>query len=139
MEAVGARRGVSPLIATVILIGITIIGGALVYAYFDRSMDTLAALGEGVFVRATSVDLGAAGKLVYIEIVNNHEQEAVVTGIIAIDQEGTRTPIELANPLTVAPGSKASITELVPANTEVVIVEYTVNGSQMFSEPITVG
>lgn len=139
MGAARARRGVSPLIATVILIGITVIGGALVYAYFNKSVDTMAALGEDVFVWATAVDLGATGKLVYIEIINNHEQDAVVTGIIAVDQAGTETPIALTNPLTVAPGGKASIAELVPANTEVVIVEYTVNGSTLLSEPITIG
>jgi len=137
-QAGRARRGLSPLIAAIILIGITLVGGAMVYAYFNKSMDTVAALGEGLFVKATSADLGAAGKLVHIEAINNYGEAVDVTALIAIDEAGNQNRIQLQTTITINPGDRATITEIVPANTKVVIVEYQVNGQTLLSDPIEV-
>lgn len=133
------RRGLSPLIAAIILIGITLVGGAMVYAYFNKSMDTVAALGEGLFVKATSADLGAAGKLVHVEAVNNYGDPVQITAVIAVDDAGNQNRIALQTPIEVAPGDRATVTEVVPANTIVVILEYQVGGQTLLSDPVEIG
>lgn len=133
-----SRRGLSPLIAAIILIGITLVGGAMVYTYFNRSMDTVATLAEGLFVKATTADLGAAGKLIHVEAINNYYEQIEITGIIAVDAAGNENRIALQNPIQVNPGERATITEVVPAETVVVIVEYTVNGQTLLSDPVEV-
>ncbi len=133
-----ARRGLSPLIAAIILIGITLVGGALVYAYFNQSLDTVASLGEGLFVKATSADLGAAGKLVHVEAINNYRDPVQITALIVVDDAGNQNRIALQTPIEVEAGGKATITEVVPSNTVVVVVEYQVNGQTLLSDPIEV-
>ncbi len=135
---VAARKGLSPLIAAVILIGITLVGGALVYAYFNQSLDAVASLGEGLFVKATSADIGAAGKLVHVEAINNYRDPVQITALIVVDDTGNQSRIDLQTPIEVAAGGKATITEVVPSNTVVVVVEYNVNGQTLLSDPIEV-
>ena len=55
-----ARRGISPLIATIILIAITVIGGALVYTIF---LSTASSATGGVSVQLSGVTLSASNGL----------------------------------------------------------------------------
>ena len=70
MRAVNDRRGISPLIATIILISVCVAGGLLIYSVFFSTAGTLTAKGE---LTVESIDLvkDTDGSVVFTITIKN--------------------------------------------------------------------
>lgn len=139
MQGRGTRKGLSPLIASVILITITIVGGLLVYQYFQVSSESLIAAGETVFLRTSYTVLNDGSKLVYIEATNGYRKPITVLDVQYYDAQGIEVAAGLQLNVTVKPGGKTTITTVVPANTVAVAIVYSVDGEVLVSEPVQLG
>jgi flagellin-like protein len=139
MRARLARRGLSPLIATVVLISATVVGGLLVYNYFQRSMDTVAATSATLALSVRSEYLTGTTKLVYIEATNLHDVPVNVTAVWVVDQNGGHTQLAPTDvkgiPAVIEPGAKATIIAKVPSTAASVYLEYQAGGQTLYTQP----
>ncbi len=139
------RKGLSPLVATVILISVTVLGGLMIYTYFQDSVDTMQGLSERVITTVTLVDAGVS-KLAHIEAVNGYKGDIAITGVLGIYPNGTQVRLPVVDPatgntvtvlnVTLPPGEKTSLTAVVadPA-IAAVTVEYSFQGQTLIGEP----
>jgi flagellin-like protein len=133
------RRGLSPLIATVVLISATIVGGVLIYNYFQESVAQLRQLGENVVVSVNSVFLNETSRMVYIKVTNAFAQPVTITGVKAFKGDGSTSLVGLQAPQRIEPGGVASLTIVLDetaARTVAVSVVYQVDGETLESEPV---
>ncbi|MCE4599139.1 MAG: hypothetical protein F7C81_02965 [Desulfurococcales archaeon] len=137
-----ARKGLSPLVATVVLISATVIGGMLIYNYFQDSVGRLQGMGENLVVTARSMYITDTTRLVYIEATNNYDKPVLLTGVKGFFTNGTTTNITVQGqlPLTMKPGDKISINAIVD-NPDVIAVSlvYQVDGREATTEPVKIG
>ena len=133
------RRGLSPLIATVILIAVTIVGGVLVYQYFQSSSEVLISAGETVFLRVNDIPVTVDTRLVYIEVTNGYGEPITLTDVVYYGSAGSLTPLNLNLASVVEPGGKYTVTVTVPADAVAVAVKYIVDGRELVSEPMRLG
>jgi len=98
-------KAISPLIATIILIAITIAGGLIVYALFTSTAGVASSKGQ---VAIESQDLVKAGDAVIFTITVKSSGSKPATNVtITLDGEA---PKKLA-PITLQPGQSISYTE----------------------------
>ena len=132
-------RGMSPLVATVVLISATVVGGLLVYNYFQQSVDTVAATSATLALTVRSDYLTASTRLVYIEAVNFYDLPVNVTGVWIVGSDGSHFKLPASSvkgvPAVIEPGEKASIIATVPANAAAVYLEYTVGDQRLMTQP----
>jgi len=140
---VGARRGLSPLVAAVVLISATIVGGMLVYQYFQNSIQKAQALANGITIAADAIPLDSNTTLVYVTVTNNYDKPVQVTGAIGVLADGSSSRLQPVNgttlPVTVAPGDKTTVTFTSASNIKAVSIEYVVDGVTHTSEPARIG
>jgi flagellin-like protein len=138
-----ARRGLSPLIAAVVLISATIVGGMLVYQYFQNSMNKAQALAQGVSISADTIPLTANKSLITVTVVNNYDKPIQVKGANGIDTNGNTTQLTpsagTSLPVTVEPGGKTTLTFTSQDTIKAVTITYSVDGVTHQSEPARVG
>ncbi len=139
MAGARARRGLSPLIASVILIAITIVGGLLVYQYFQVSSESLIAAGETVFLRVSTVPLDAVNVLVYVEATNGYMEPITIIDMQYYDATGAAVPLNQQLNIVVEPGGKATVTAVIPSDAVAVSIVYSVGGEVLVSEPVKIG
>jgi flagellin-like protein len=135
MAGRAGRRALSPLIASVILIAVTIVGGLLVYQYFQRSSEALIAAGETMFIKVSDVLVDANNRLVYIEVTNGYDNIVTILDAAYFDAQGNRVDLGLNINAQVEPGGKYTITAVVPSNAVAVAVVYSVDGEILVTEP----
>lgn len=121
------RKGLSPLVATLVLIAFTVIGGMLVYEYFARTSETIMSSGDQLIVTAYRSALNSTRALVQVDVVNGFRNDVTISGIYYLGRNGellqARTVGEGAG-TALAPGAKHSYVLIVPAEAKVVIIEY---------------
>ncbi len=138
-----SRRGLSPLIAAVVLISATIVGGMLVYQYFQNTMNKAQTMAEGIAVTASTLPLSSNTTLVHITVMNNYNQPVTIesaSGILANASTIALTPASGQKlPVTIPAGGKTTlifvVNNTVPA---AVVVHYEVNGQTYQSDPVQV-
>jgi len=133
------RKGLSPLIATVVLISATIVGGVLIYNYFQESVAQLRQLGENVVVSVNSVFLNETSRMIYVKVTNAFSQPIVVSGVKAFKSDGTVSSVGLQTPQRIEPGGVASLTIVLDESTTrtvAVSIVYQVDGETLESEPV---
>ncbi|WP_048816826.1 archaellin/type IV pilin N-terminal domain-containing protein [Caldisphaera lagunensis] len=91
------RKALSNLIGTIILISATLIGGVLVYNYFQKSMTTMENMGQNVFIMANSQIINSNSQIIYIKITNNMQGQIKIIGIYGIYQNGTQENLTLTS------------------------------------------
>ena len=134
-----SRKGLSPLVAAVLLISATVVGGMLVYNYFQTTMDKLATSTEALQVNVRSTPI-SGGKLVYIEISSLLDNQARINQIVFLDESGAAIPNSTVDiNKTVDPNEKITLIEQAPLDASYLYITYTVNGDSMVSEPIQIG
>jgi len=103
-KTLGKRlKGVSPLIATLILIAITIVGGILVYHVFFSTASAISTNGN---VQIESANIYSGPNIMVLEIKNTGAI-AVENMSIAVYQSGKNAPILTGNITTpLAPGQE---------------------------------
>jgi len=84
------RRGISPLIATIILIAITVAGGLLVYSAFFSTAGVLSAKGQ-VAVENVKLVKETDGKVYFAITIKNTGNKPVSGLNVTLDGEATAT------------------------------------------------
>jgi hypothetical protein len=143
--AVAGRRsrssvGISALVATIILIALTVLGGVLIWAYFQRTAGGLIAAGERLDVQAVPLVSGT-WKLVDMKMTNLHSVPVTLNSINVIYplRDGTPTKASVwpsasaagaaltppPNPPTLNPNQYVGVTIKVLINATTIEVVYT--------------
>lgn len=129
----GSRRGLSPLIATVVLISATIVGGMLVYNYFQKSFSSVTARSGALEISATAEYLNQSSKLVHLVIYNTYNTPINITKIKGIESSGVSTTVNLIGSesihILIPSGGKYSTILVVPNTTVAIYVNYKIVGS----------
>jgi len=122
MRLINDRRGISPLIATIILISVCVAGGLLIYSVFFSTAGTLTAKGE-LTVEAIDLVKDTEGNIVFTITIKNtgnkpiHASDAnrlvITLGSDTIKLDGTTTQKSTGNPYPDAgnlqPGQSISV------------------------------
>ncbi|MEB3844715.1 MAG: hypothetical protein LRS48_03430 [Desulfurococcales archaeon] len=139
-----SRRGLSPLIAAVVLISATIVGGMLVYQYFQSSLGRAQAMAQGLAVTASSMPLNSNTTLIEVSILNNYNKPVTITGVTGILANASTVTLKPASgqelPVQLNPGEKNTI--ILVSNQTVpraVVVHYSVDGVEHQSDPVQLG
>lgn len=130
------RKAISPLIATIILIAITVVGGLLIYSIFYSTSGTLGAKGQ---VTVESVDLvkQTDGSITFSITIKNTGNKPVVALTAKLANEDAQAlkvagnPVSATNPLQ--PGQSA-ILVYAPAGSYIVGNNYNVVIEAEFSD-----
>jgi flagellin-like protein len=142
LQKINGRKGLSPLVAAVVLISATIVGGMLVYQYFQNSMGKAQAMAEGLTISADTIPLSSGKTLVYVTVINNYDKPVKITGAQALDQNGTQVTLTPTNssslPTTLEAGGKTTIIFTADTIPKAIAVTYVVDGTQHVSEPVQV-
>lgn len=134
------RRGLSPLIASVLLISATVLGGMLVYHYFQDSFTKIKGLSEDVVVNPSALVLNANTTLVRVTISNQNDQPITVVNVTLLDDNGNTIKASLLRngtlPVMVQPGEKINVMLKTSEKPAAAYVTYEVNGQVYESEPV---
>ncbi len=134
-----AARGMSPLVATVVLISATVVGGLLVYNYFQQSLDTVAATSATLALTVRSDYLTPNTRLVYIEAVNFYDLPVNVSAVWVVAADGSHSRLPTSSvkglPALIEPGEKATLIATVPASASAVYLEYSVGDQTLMTQP----
>jgi archaellum component FlaF (FlaF/FlaG flagellin family) len=144
--AVAGRRsrssvGISALVATIILIALTVLGGVLIWAYFQRTAGGLMTATERLDVQAVP-HIAGTWKLVDMKITNLHSVSVKIdtVNVIYPDRGGNPVkasvipqsnpqagaPITAPNlPVTLNPNQYISVTLRVVVNATTIEIVYT--------------
>jgi hypothetical protein len=95
--------GISALVATIILIALTVLGGVLIWAYFQRTAGGLMATGEKLDVQAVP-QVAGTWKIVDFKATNLHSVPVRIDAINVIYPDRNGVPVKAA----VAPGGSAA-------------------------------
>lgn len=105
------RRSLSNIIGAVILIAATIVGGLMVYSYFQRSMSAFMSMGSGVTVEASATPTGS-GTLLYVKIINNEPVQISVEKVVVVLSNGSQEYVYIEG----SPSSGYSLSTSTPQN-----------------------
>ncbi|MGD6805851.1 MAG: archaellin/type IV pilin N-terminal domain-containing protein [Candidatus Bathyarchaeia archaeon] len=138
------KRGISPLIATIILIAICIAGGALVYSIFFSTANTLSSSTQ-VNVQTASLIKDSAGNVNFTMTVKNVGNKPIDTISITLASEPPAQITAITPLAPLQPGQTASYipttaiarTYTVGNTYNVVITAHTTDGSS-FAQTVSV-
>jgi len=127
------KRGISPLIATIILIAICVAGGLLIYNVFFSTSNTITAKGQ---LEITNVELIKSSGGVTFTITVKNAGNKPVSGLTVL-LEGNDLGLVFSGPLE--PGqSWSSSTSTMPSGLTITVGnEYTVTVNATFSDGST--
>ncbi|MEB2835995.1 MAG: hypothetical protein GSR80_001204 [Desulfurococcales archaeon] len=138
MERRSTRRALSPLVSTIVLISAAIIGGIIVYNYFQNSVNTIAASSGSLQVSAESLYINSTSKLVHISVVSTYQKPVTIRSVVLVLDNGSTVAVTPQS-TTVAPGSKASLVITAPADAKLVYVRYEYNNHKLETNPVSIG
>ena len=136
------KRGISPLIATIILIAIALAGGLLVYTYMTSMATVLSAKGQ-ISVEAIDLVRGSDGKATFSITVKNSGNKPIkqLNVTLSGQSEASFPGVSDANPLQ--PGQTASyiksdLTGYVAGNSYNVVIEAVFTDGSTFTTTVSV-
>ncbi len=144
MRSRAKRRGLSPLIATVVLISATIVGGMLVYNYFQKSFNSLTAGSGALQITASSEYLNETSKLVHLDLYNMYDKPVTLIDVVAVKGDGSTVKVPIvsggASTSVISSGEKQSLIVIAPNDAVAIYAEYKVEGSNTIlqSSPVRI-
>jgi hypothetical protein len=146
--------GISALVATIILIALTVLGGVMIWAYFQRTAGGLMAAGEKLDAQAIP-QVAGTWKLVDMKATNLHSVPVTINAINVIypDRNGipTRAPLSTSPapvgqiltaptlPATLNPNQYVGFTLRVVANATTIEILYTPTGQPQQTVLVSIG
>ena len=121
------RKGLSPLVATLVLIAFTVIGGMLVYEYFNRTSETIMSSGDQLIITTTRSVLNSSRTLVQLDIVNGFRADVIIRNVTYLDKNGVTRGVPAIigeRQVSLAPGAKYSFAVIVPVEAKAIVIEY---------------
>ncbi len=136
------RRGLSPLVATVLLISATVLGGILVYQYFQSSVSHAKGLQQSVTLTADAITLNTNTTLVRVTVVNQGSDNVLIKSIILLDQYGNPLQAQIvqgsAINQTIAPGDRATVILKTSQRPNAAYIQFEENGKTYSTEPVEI-
>jgi len=114
-------KGVSGIVATAILLSITIAGGVLLYVYVSRYLSNVTSSSEIAITNAYYI---SASQQLYVTVKNVGMSDANISGFTIILVNGTSSEISLSQSRSVNPGSEVTIVVNATSTPKYVIVKY---------------
>jgi flagellin-like protein len=116
-------KGVSGIVATAILLSITIAGGVLLYVYVSRYLSNVTSSSE---IAVTNAYYISASQQLYVTVKNVGMSTTNISGFTIILVNGTSSEISLSQSRSVNPGSEVTIVVVVneTSTPKYVIVKY---------------
>jgi flagellin-like protein len=138
MKTIRKIRAISPLIATIILIAITIVGGLLIYNLFFATSSTASSTSA---ISVQNIDLvvpGGSGDVQFsITIKNTGNKPVIAYKITIFGENGQNSITNTTNTLTVQPGQTFSEQKTLSGLSFIVGKYYAVNIQVTFSDKTT--
>ncbi|MEM0340560.1 MAG: archaellin/type IV pilin N-terminal domain-containing protein [Acidilobaceae archaeon] len=126
-------RGLSPLLASLLLLVFTLVGAFFVYEYFNKTVDLATKQSESLMVVAREHKVSGSTKLITLEIVNAHSSDAVIKEVREYLETGEVRKVKLLSEdqstLSVSPGSKTSFVVIASVNARALVIVYEVGGT----------
>jgi hypothetical protein len=149
-----SRAGISALVATIILIALTVLGGVLIWAYFQRTTGGLMAAGEKLDVQAVP-QVAGTWKIVDFKATNLHSVPVTLNAINVIypNRDGIPTKATLTTssapagqimtaptlPFTLNPNQYVGATLRVVVNATTLEILYTPTGQPQQTVLVSIG
>jgi flagellin-like protein len=139
-----ARRALSPLIATIILIAITVAAGLMIYSMFLSTGSILGAKGQ-VSVENVKLVKDSGGTVTFVITIKNTGNKPVDANGLTIKLAGQDIAVSLTSPLQ--PGQSISVVDDAPSlpsgdyvigNTYTVAISAKFTDGSTFSDTVTV-
>ena len=133
------KRGISPLIATIILIAICVAGGALVYSIFFSTAGTLNAIGQ-LNVQSITLVKDTAGNTVFAMTIKNVGNKPINSLNVTLASEPLAIVASIKNTAPLQPGQSVSYVPtaalsgnnyIIGNNYNVIIAAQTTDGSTL--------
>ncbi len=139
--------------ATIILIALTVLGGVLIWAYFQRTAGGLMAAGEKLDVQAVP-HVAGTWKIVDLKITNLHSVPVTINNMSVIYPRGDGTPTKdrvwpggspageamtAPNPTTLAPNQYVGAILRVVVNATTIEIVYTPSGQPRQTVLVSIG
>ncbi len=130
------RRGLSPLVSTIILISAAIIGGMFVYNYFQTSVNKITAASQSLSVNVKTIPT-QNGDLIYLSITNVGRDPVHLNKAVFLDANGTaiQNSDKTIN-ADLRPGGKDTLIINAPSNASFVYIEYRIGQETLQTNPI---
>lgn len=138
------RKGVSPLIATIILIAITVAGGLLIYSMFMSTGAIWGAKGQ-VSIENIKLVKDSSGAVTFSVTIKNTGNKPVAADGLVIKLAGQDVGLQLSSPLQ--PGQSTAYVGAAPAlpqgdyvigNSYTVTIQATFTDGSVFTDTMTV-
>jgi archaellum component FlaF (FlaF/FlaG flagellin family) len=148
-----SKAGISALVATIILIALTVLGGVLIWAYFQRTAGGLMAAGERLDIQAVP-QVAGTWKIVDVKMTNLHSVPVRIDAVNVIypNRDGVPTkagvipaspagaPITAPTlPTTLSPNQYISMTLRVVVNATTIEIVYTPSGQPQQTVIVSIG
>jgi flagellin-like protein len=138
------RRALSPLIATIILIAITVAAGLMIYSMFLSTGSILGAKGQ-VSVENVKLVKDSGGTVTFAITIKNTGNKPVAANGLTVKLAGQNVSVNITSPLQ--PGQSISVVGDAPnlsgggyviGNTYTVAISATFTDGSTFSDTVTV-
>lgn len=117
------------------LIAFTVMGGLLIYEYFQRTSESIMASGEDLIVLAQTSYAGSS-KIVQLQITNGYRVNITIIGYSYITGASTTTtpvnPIAGGGNIKLDPGAKHSAILSVPHDAKAIVVTFKAKNSTLY-------
>lgn len=120
------KRGISPLIATIILIAICVAGGALIYSIFFSTASTINATGQ-LNVQSINLITDTQGNTAFSVTIKNVGNKPINSLNVTLANEPLAVVSSITPTAPLQPGQSASYTPTTPLNSNSYIIGNTYN------------
>ncbi len=129
------KRGLSPLVSTMILISAAIIGGMFVYNYFQTSVNKITATSQSLTVDVKTIPTNN-GSLIYLSVTNVGKDTVQLEKAIFLDSNGTKLASQPDLNTQLRPGGKNTFILNAPTNASFVYLVYKDGKTELQTDPI---
>jgi len=129
------KRGLSPLVSTMILISAAIIGGMFVYNYFQTSVNKITATSQSLTVDVKTIPTNN-GSLIYLSVTNVGKDTVQLEKAVFLDSNGTKLASQPDLNTQLRPGGKNTFILNAPTNASFVYLVYKDGKTELQTDPI---
>ncbi len=133
------RKGISPLVASTILVIIAIAGGIMLYQYYNTLITSLTSSTETLIVKKARLIILDNKSMLYVDLWNPSSYTAIINNAI-IDNAKIKVNE------TIKPASSKQIIIIInntsismePGTTHYIVLRYILNNNELYTDPFKV-
>ena len=133
------RKGISPLVASTILVIIAIAGGIMLYQYYNTLMTSLTSSAETLIVKKARLITLDNKSMLYIDLWNPSSYTATISNVIIDNNE-----IKVNETIKPASSKQIMITinntslNIEPGTSHYIVLKYKLNNNELYTDPFRV-